>query len=109
MRTPPAENDAVGNLLNRKFWETEAKSQLNSITIHEYDVLNRMTNWSEGSKVEANTFAGAEWHRVATTTNGVTTSYIYDGDNVVGDLVDGDFVKLYVSVGLDQETAKGWP
>jgi uncharacterized protein RhaS with RHS repeats len=51
---------------------------------------------------ETNTYAGAEWHRVSTPAGGVTTNYVYDGDNVVADVNGGAVSKLYVTPFLDQ-------
>jgi len=68
--------------------------------------LSRMTSWTQGANTETNTYAGAEWHRVSTTSAGVTTGYLYDGDNVVADLDGtGAVSKLYVTPFLDQNVS----
>jgi RHS repeat-associated protein len=75
-----------------------------------YDTLNRQLGWRKmrgrrGRTVasEVHTYAGAEWHRTSTTANsGDTTTFVYDGDNVVADMVGGGMSRMYVTPILDQ-------
>ena len=64
--------DAIGNMTAKKFWETESKSSLNSITINEYDALNRRTTVKSGdTEVSATlkqTFAYDDLSRMNTAT-----------------------------------------
>jgi RHS repeat-associated protein len=68
----------------------------------QYDTLNRMTGRTGPSGTESTTYAGAEWHRVSSTADGVTTNYVYDGDNVVADVQSGTLARTYVTPFLDQ-------
>ncbi len=73
----------------------------------EYDDFGRMTKWSKtdatGTVTEEHTYRGAGWERASTKVNGGDeTRYLYDGDNVVGDLVGGAFTRQYVTPFLDE-------
>jgi RHS repeat-associated protein len=70
-----------------------------------YDVFGRMLTWSDGTDTETHTYRGAEWHRATTASGGTTTRYLYDGDNVVGDLVSGTFTRQYVTPFLDENVS----
>mgnify|MGYP006302784455 CR=1 FL=1 len=55
-----------------------------------YDQLNRMTSWTNGTNTETTTYIGAKWHRASYAANGGSPTYfLYDGANVVADLVEG--------------------
>lgn len=73
----------------------------NSVTMT-YDQLNRMQSWTDGTNTESSTYRGAEWHRHSNTVNGVATSFLYDSDNVLADVQNGNISKFYVSPFLDQ-------
>ena len=87
-----------------------------------YDLFNRQLSWTlskpDGQgyepygqinwtteKSESNTYRGDRWQRTATTVGGVTTTYLYDGDNVIADIVDGRVVRTYVTPMLDQNVS----
>jgi RHS repeat-associated protein len=68
-----------------------------------YDALNRQTNWTDGTNTESTSYRGAEWHRTNIITNGTSTDFVYDGDNVVGDMLAGGTVqKQYVTATIDE-------
>jgi RHS repeat-associated protein len=68
-----------------------------------YDALNRQTSWTDGTNTEATLFRGASWHRTRLSANGNATDFLYDGDDVVSDMLAGGTVqKQYVTAGLDQ-------
>ncbi len=76
----------------------------------EYDDFGRMTKWSKtdatGTVTEEHTYRGAGWERASTKVNGGDeTRYLYDGDNVVGDLVGGAFTRQYVTPFLDENVS----
>ena len=61
-----------------------------------YDQLNRMTSWTKSdagqaiTNTETTTYIGAKWHRASYAANGGSPTYfLYDGANVVADLVEG--------------------
>jgi hypothetical protein len=62
-----------------------------------------MLSWTDGTNTETHTYRGAEWHRATSTTNSVVTRYLYDADNVVGDLNSSNaFTRQYVTPFLDE-------
>jgi RHS repeat-associated protein len=67
-----------------------------------YDDFGRMLTWSDGTNTETHTYRGAGWERASTASGGTTTKFLYDGDNVVGDLVSGAFTRQYVTPFLDE-------
>jgi len=72
----------------------------------EYDQLNRMTKYTGPEGTEEFAYRGAEWHRCGAD----TTGFMYDGDNVVADVVGGDVDRTYVTPFLDENlsmTASG--
>jgi RHS repeat-associated protein len=96
--------DANGN-------QIEVNSRLGKLTLKKeqmtFDSINRMTKHStrrgKGKwKEESNIYRGIEWHRSSNTVKGIKTSFLYDGDNIVGDYIDGNLAKSYVTPFLDQ-------
>ena len=70
-----------------------------------YDSLNRMTSVSGPGLSEAFAYRGDKWHRAGATSGGVSTYFLYDGDNVVQDQVGGAASRVYVTPFLDQNVS----
>jgi len=64
----------------------------------EYDQLNRMISYSGPEGTEEFAYRGAQWHRCGAD----TTGFMYDGNNVVADIVGDDVDRTYVTPFLDQ-------
>ena len=86
--------------------EHSASETVVSTVKKEYDAFGRMTKYTKidgtGTTTEEHTYRGAGWERASTTVAGITTKYLYDGDNVIGDLLGGSFTRQYVTPFLDE-------
>jgi YD repeat-containing protein len=66
---------------------TRVKDGINSV--YSYDRLDRLTGMSVGADAHTYTYAGSSWVRKSATTNGITTSYDYDGFACVAETTAG--------------------
>ncbi|HOW73055.1 MAG TPA: RHS repeat-associated core domain-containing protein [Phycisphaerae bacterium] len=88
---------------NTSIVEHDASEAVLKTVTMTYDDLGRMLTWADGTNTEEHTYRGAGWERASTKVNGGdVTKYLYDGDNVVGDLVSGAFTRQYVTPFLDE-------
>ena len=55
-----------------------------------------------GPQEESFTYRGASWHRRTQTASGTTSTFLYDGDNVVADFVGAVAETVYVTPFLDE-------
>lgn len=61
-----------------------------------YDALNRMVSFNDGTVSESYALRGIEEIRTSKTSNGVTTTYLLDGLNVLAEYENGTLVRQYI-------------
>jgi RHS repeat-associated protein len=92
--------DENGNLVSK----LESGSPANQVS-YTWDSRNRLTGVS-GPALAASFEYDAMGRRIARTVNGVTTRYIYDGLQALGEVINGVHVGLLTGLDLDEAIAR---
>ena len=90
--------DLNGNLINI---HRLTNNNLTSTETMQYDSLGRQLTWTDGTNTETSVYSGSAWHRHSLSYSGNTTYFMYDGDNVVMDIVNNTVNRFYVTNGID--------
>jgi len=94
--------DPNGNLINIHLL---TNNNLTSVETMQYDSLGRQLTWTDGTHTETSVYRGGAWHRHSLSDGVGVTSFVYDGDNVVMDIVNNTVNRFYVSNGIDSNVS----